>query len=178
MSGDENVVAEKAKEKTPRKRRTSEEVAAERAAKEAEKATRDSEKSKEETPETDSEETDASAPASVTGASEGGADGMVICNNGKQNEVLILGGVRKTLRPREIWRVPSDLMFAFERYLKTGYFQRVEAAGIITVSGVVTGKMKDPEMTAVETKKPPKDIDPEVSYGDKKTTVAMKVEDA
>lgn len=115
----------------------------------------------------------AAAPAP---AGSGGADGVVICNNGRQSEVLVLAGVRKTLAPREIWRVPPELMDAFLAYARTRYFQAVEAAGILTISGAVTRRMKDPDQVAVKTPRPPADIDPQVRYGDKTTTVEMKVE--
>ena len=118
-----------------------------------------------------------SSTTTTAKADEGGADGVVICNSGKQNEVIILGGVRKFLAPREIWRVPSELMDAFEKYAKTPYFQAVEAEGILTVSGAVTRRMKDPDMKTVRTPKPPATINPEVSYEGKKTTVEMTLEE-
>lgn len=109
-------------------------------------------------------------------ADAGGADGVVICNSGKQNEVVILDGFRKILAPMEIWRIPVELMDAFEKYARTPYFQAVEAAGILAVSGAVTRRMKDPDMTEVKTPEPPPSLNPEVRYGDKTTTVDVTLE--
>ena len=109
-------------------------------------------------------------------ADAGGADGAVICNNGRQNEVIILGGWRKVLMPREIWRVPSELAAAFEQYIRTPYFQAILASGLFTVANAVTGRMKDPDIASVKTPAPPPGIDPEVPYGNKKTSVSMELE--
>jgi hypothetical protein len=106
----------------------------------------------------------------------GGADGAVICNNGGQNEVLILGGHRKMLKPREIWRVPGELMAAFDQYVRTPYFQAILASGLFAISTVATGRMRDPEVKSVKTPAPPPSINPEVPYGNKKTTVKMELE--